>query len=283
MNDRLSLVGVAVSEAKSAVERASGTLERRDPAALIPVDLSKQPILQTTIVSATGLWRLELIDQGNNTRYELQPATSQTGTLTYTVLALTGMHGVKTLQVRYVVQGSGNSLAIDDLRFKVPDHPADWYIGYQEDFRDVSDWTILSTTLTTTPGIATFAVNPGEKWGKIERVEFGRLATVDLDRYPILRLSVPEVKGMWKVVMYNTRTGAEKLIKPLAEEAGVSDLNVKDITGWSGNEVPLQMSIFIDGVEGALPASLFETGRTPVPARRHPVARWSMFRTRGFQ
>jgi len=257
-----------------ATGQTTGTLQRLDPAALIPIDLSKQPVLQTTVVSATGLWSLELIDKNNgNTRYEIQPATSQTGTLTYDVPALTGMHSLKTLQVRFVVQGGGHSLTIDDLRFKVPEHPADWYIGYQEDFSDVSDWTILSTTLTTTQGIATLAVNPGEKWGKMERVEFGRLATVDLDRYPILRLSVPEVNGMWKIVMYDTRTGAEKLVKPLVDEAGVSDLNVKDITGWSGNEVPLQMSIFIDGVEGQYPNPYlrldnlqFRRDGTPLPA-----------------
>lgn len=228
-----------------------GKLERLDPAALITIDLDTHPILSTTITAVTGSWRLFVLDVNAGWKsYELQASTNQTGSLSYDLPALTGMSGTRTLQVQYIVEGAGTALTIDDLRFQRPVHPADWSIGYQEDFGDLSDWKVTDLISSTTNGVATFSVAPGKRWGKAERPEFGRLIWVDLDRYPILRLNAPEVTGTWKVMLYNAATWEEKLVKPMSDEKGVLDFNIKDITGWSGVEVPLQVSIILDSVEG---------------------------------
>lgn len=233
-----------------------GQMERLSPGQLITVNLDQYPILQTYVVTTTGTWQLFVLDANDNWRsYELQTSTSQSGLLEYNIPALTGLSGLKTVQVKYVVEGTSKLLTVDDLRFRQSDHPADWYIGYQENFNDISDWNLVDLDAVTADGTVTFTVASGKLWGKAERLEYGRLIWVDLDRYPILRLDAPAVNGTWKLVLYNATTWEEKLIKPMSDEQGVLDFNIKDITGWSGNEVPLQVSIILDSVEGYYPGA----------------------------
>ena len=61
----------------------------------------------------------------------------------------------------------------------------------------------MSSTLTTSNSVATLEINPGETWGKMERVDPGRLFNVNLDDYPILRLNVVQPTGPWSFWLYN--------------------------------------------------------------------------------
>lgn len=95
-----------------------GKMERLNPTYLITVNLDQYPILGTIITSTTGTWRLFVLDANDNWKpFELQPITSKTGLLEYNIPELTGLSGLKTLQVQYVIEGAGKSLTVDELRF----------------------------------------------------------------------------------------------------------------------------------------------------------------------
>lgn len=109
----------------------------------------------------------------------------------------------------------------------------------------------MSSTLTTSNSVATLEINPGETWGKMERVDPGRLFNVNLDDYPILRLNVVQATGPWSFWLYNVTSGwISQAIQSSTYLTGEKDYDIRAMTGWSSEDVQLQMIIYLAGGPG---------------------------------
>lgn len=231
-----------------------GKMERNNPDNLVSIDLDKHPILKTDITATNGTWKLYAMDSSNWTSYLLQDSTSLTGTFEYDIPFLTGMSGSKTLQIQYVIEGSGKSLTVNDLRFRRLEEAPDWYLGFREQFTN-SSTAIWNVGPTSAPGTVTVEndtimklLTGTEQWAKLERPSPGKLITLDLDTYPVLRVKATEAVGPWKIIIYNARDCDDiRMIKPSTDEIGIMDFNVRDITGWTGDVTMQVMIIAADG------------------------------------
>jgi hypothetical protein len=189
----------------------------------VTVNLTDSPFLQITVPQAsTGTqWALK-VNKGSGD-INVQTDTSQTGTFTYDLRAITGWGGKQTFDILlYVVGPTGSSFKVDLLS-----SPA----YTLEDFGNVSDWPIRNNAIASSSnGLTTLSAVSGPNGNMIRAVEY------DLNRYPILIVQVPTLtNGAKWALKVNDGTG-DKVIQGDTLETGTFRYNIPALTGWSSEK-----------------------------------------------
>ena len=239
-----------------------GKIEKHSPGGLVTVDLNKYLVLRIKAPETNAAWKVELY----NSRHcedirSIKPITDETGFFEYNVRDMTGWTGVTAMQITVVVEGDATKyLKIDELLFRkdIDSQALPEGIGFEENFVSLDEWTVYTgvyADVTCTQGICKITLNDPTQlnghYGNIERdvTMQQRNITVDLNRYPVLRVKVPDTTAKWKVALLRPIPGEPDwehcVIRGATKETGTFDMNIPYLSGWTGT-TRLQVQIWIN-------------------------------------
>lgn len=206
------------------------------------VDLDRFPLLRINVPQVTGRWSLSLVDAAGAV-VTVQDATSAAGVFFYDVAASTSWQGTVALTVRLQVIGEGSSISVDEVRLQsVPTVPA----VFEDDFDSLDPgWTRSAAAATSVSDGRLQLTCPnttGTWYGYVTRT-----VTVDLDKYPILKVKVDSVGQYWAVKV-NTGQAVDTIVQNNSTELGIFSYDLQQITGWTGVQ-RLSIRLFVNGFQ----------------------------------
>ena len=111
-----------------------------------------------------------------------------------------------------------------------------------EDFNDISEWTNNYNSYMSAVGgsaVIRYSNITSSTYGFVEKE-----VTYDVDKYPILTITVDEVYGNAQWALKVNRTGTDIQLQGDTSNVGEISYNLKEITGWSGTQT-FKMRLYI--------------------------------------
>lgn len=193
----------------------------------VTVNLDTHPNLRISVPAVSGMWGLKVNDYTYPSDLVLQNNTAIPGVYLYDLPAETGWSGTKTFYIRIFAVGYNAPITVDEVSIRADAVPA---VGVDDPFNVIDPAWSSSPTLvaTASAGRATLSVpaNASVHYGYLSRN-----VTVDLDRYGVLRISVPEVGGDWGLKV--NAGGADVIIQNTTDMAGEFFFDIAAGTGWT--------------------------------------------------
>jgi len=184
------------------------------------IDLDEHPYLQIDIAETTASWQLILVETSTSNEYVVQQYTKETGVKSYNVKSLFELSGQKGFSIHLSVSSEQDLyVKMDQVDFRSTAQP----FGYYEDFEDISDWDLISGTLSTNDGIGTLEVLDAlEKGTMINTESF----TINLDEHPEMHIKVSgAITEYWTISLIVN--GESYILQTPIDEDGLFIYDVK--------------------------------------------------------
>ncbi|SFG54135.1 hypothetical protein SAMN05421678_106287 [Actinopolymorpha cephalotaxi] len=116
-------------------------------------------------------------------------------------------------------------------------------VGFVDGCETTGEWSGTGVTLSSSRGQLAITATEADAYAS-------RLVSVDLDTYPLLRISVPKLVGQW-ALRATDASGTVVVLRPAGSDPGVHFYDVPKLTGWSG-KVSLRIDILLTGSDASM-------------------------------